>query len=577
MSAKAEEENKAAAHSYPWLRRLLLPLKPYYREALSISFFTNLLALAVPLFTLQVYDRVVPHNATSTLAALVAGVVLALCFDFVLRQSRSRLLQGVALHIEAKLGRLLYTRMTTLPLRMLEERPSSYWQGIFADMTTLRSVLSGPSAVMVLDVPFALLFILVLFIVAPAVAWLLLLIVPAFLALTYVSSKYQTATTEKETRRQQTRESLLSELIAGRTTVKALMIDKAMQNEFESLHAKSIGQSFSRGTLADNFIALGGSLAQMTTVVMVIAGAIAIIDRDLTVGALIATTMLTGRIIAPLNQLLATWKQFAAAQASAKRLEALFAIAGERDVPTLKRERPKGEITLEKVSYSYRKDAAPAVREVGLRMGPGHMAGIIGRNGCGKTTLIKLMLGLYTPDEGRVLLDGADIKQFSRPELSEWIGYVPQECFLFSGSIKENIAKAHPEASDEEILAASKRAGADQFVINLPDGYDTEVGEAGYTLSGGQRQRIAIARALLRNPPVLLLDEVSNHLDSEAERALVATLLELRKERCVILVTHSPQLLSSCDHVVVMDRGAVAMAGNAKEVLTRISADGATK
>lgn len=230
MSAKAEEENKAAAHSYPWLRRLLLPLKPYYREALSISFFTNLLALAVPLFTLQVYDRVVPHNATSTLAALVAGVVLALCFDFVLRQSRSRLLQGVALHIEAKLGRLLYTRMTTLPLRMLEERPSSYWQGIFADMTTLRSVLSGPSAVMVLDVPFALLFILVLFIVAPAVAWLLLLIVPAFLALTYVSSKYQTATTEKETRRQQTRESLLSELIAGRTTVKALMIDRCCQH-----------------------------------------------------------------------------------------------------------------------------------------------------------------------------------------------------------------------------------------------------------------------------------------------------------------------------------------------------------
>jgi len=559
---------------YPWLRRLLLPLRSYYREALAISLFTNLLALAVPLFTLQVYDRVVSHNATATLTALAIGVLLALGFDFVLRQSRSRLLQGVALHIDAKLGRLLYTRLTTLPLRILEQRPSSYWQGVFADITTIRGVLSGPSAVMVLDVPFALLFIVVLFILAPAVAWLLLLIVPAFLLLTYASAKYQSVNSEKEGRRQNSREGLISELIAGRTTVRALMIDKAMQEEFEGLHAHSIRQSFSRGTLADNFIALGATLSQLATVVLVIVGALAIIDRDLTIGALIATTMLTGRIIAPLNQLLATWKQFAAAREAAARLEALFAEESVRDVPTLRRERPKGELTLEHVSYSYRPDAPPAVRNVAFKISQGHLVGIVGRNGCGKTTLIKLLLGLYAPDEGRVLLDGADIKQFSRSELSEWIGYVPQECFLFSGSIRDNIAKAHPAASDEQILTAARLAGADGFIINLPDGYDTQVGEAGHILSGGQRQRIAIARALLRNPPVLLLDEVSNHLDSEAERALVATLAQLKKDRCIIVVTHSPLLLSSCDHIVVMDKGAVAMAGKAKEVLARLTDGG---
>lgn len=576
MTSKAAKSATGNTSSYPWLRRLILPLRGYYREALAVSLFTNLLALAVPLFTLQVYDRVVSHNATSTLTALAIGVMLALVFDFVLRQSRSRLLQNVALHIDAKLGRLLYARLTTLPMRTLEERPSSYWQGVFGDMMTIRAVMSGPTAVMVLDVPFALLFVAVLFLLAPSIAWLLLLIIPAFLLLTYLSSKYQTALTAKEIKRQQSRESLLGELIAGRTTVKALMIDKAMQKEFEQVHADTIQQSFARGSLADNFVAMGASLSQLATVVMVIAGALAIIDRDLTIGALIATTMLTGRIIMPLNQLLATWKQFAAAREAANRLEALFAEDGERDMPTIQRERPKGELTLEHVSYSYRKDTPPAIREVAFKVGPGHVVGIVGRNGCGKTTLVKVLLGLYAPDKGRVLLDDADIKQFSRTELSQWIGYVPQECFLFSGTIKQNIAKAHPDASDEQILAAAKLSGADQFVINLPDGYDTQIGEAGYMLSGGQRQRIAIARALLCNPPVLLLDEVSNHLDSEAERALIGSLQQLKENRCIILVTHSPSLLKSCDRIVVMDKGLVAMAGPADEIMSRISAGGAS-
>lgn len=573
MQAKAAAQT-ASTPRYPWLRKLVLPLRGHYREALAISFFANLLALAVPLFTLQVYDRVVAHNGTSTLVALSVGVLLALGFDFVLRQSRSRLLQGVALHIDAKLGRLLYAKLTTLPLRLLEERPGSYWQGIFADMQSVRAVLSGPTAVMLLDIPFAILFVVVLFIIAPSVAWLLLLIIPAFLLLTWLSARMQTALGQQEQQRQQNRESLLSELIAGRTTVKALMIDKAMQEEFETLHASTIRQSFTRGTLADNFIALGATLGQLATVVLVIAGALAIIDRDLTIGALIATTMLTGRILAPLNQLLATWKQFALARDAANRLEKLFAEDGERDQPAIQRERPKGNLTLEHVSYSYREDAAPAVREVAFKIGPGHLVGIVGRNGCGKTTLVKLMLGLYTPSKGRVLLDDGDIKQFSRAELAEWIGYVPQECFLFSGTIKENIAKAHPTASDEQILAAAKLSGADQFVLSLPDGYDTQIGEGGHMLSGGQRQRIAIARALLRNPPVLLLDEVSNHLDSEAEQALAATLQQLKSERCIVLVTHSPALLKTCDRIVVMDKGVVAMAGPAQEIFTRITQGG---
>lgn len=567
----SQKQGKSQPRTYPWLRELTRPLKRYYREAFAISFFTNLLALAVPLFTLQVYDRVVSHNATSTLVALSIGVMLALVFDFVLRQGRSRLLQNIALHLDAKLGRLLYAKLTALPLRVLEERPASYWQGIFTDMSTLRAVLSGPSAIMLLDIPFALLFVAVIFIIAPSVAWLLLLIIPAFLLLTYLSSVYQSALTARETRRQQSREGMLAELIAGRTTVKALMIDKAMQPQFENLHAQTVHQSFHRGTLADNFIAFGQTLSQLATVLIVIVGALAIIDRELTIGALIASTMLTGRILMPLNQLLSNWKQFASAKQSAGRLEELFTHANERDVPAIQRERPKGELTVEHVSFTYGQGTAPVVADVAFKIAPGHLIGIVGRNGSGKSTLVKLILGLYTPDKGRVLLDGADVKQFSREEMAAWVGYVPQECFLFAGSIKENIAKAYPEASDDKILASARLAGADPFIINLPDGYDTQIGEGGHTLSGGMRQRIAIARALLRNPPVLLLDEVSNHLDSDAEKALLKTLHELKKDRTIIIVTHSPLLLGSCDRIVVMERGRMVMAGPGKEVFAKIA------
>lgn len=559
---------------YPWFRQLIRPLKPYYREAFAISFFTNLLVLAVPLFTLQVYDRVVSHNATSTLVALSIGVMLALVFDFFLRQGRSRLLQNVALHLDAKLGRLLYEKLTALPLRVLEERPASYWQGIFSDMTTLRGVMSGPSAVMLLDIPFAILFVIVIFTLAPSVAWVLLLIIPAFLLLTWLSTTAQTAMTMRERKQQQSREAMLAELIAGRTTVKALMIDKTMQPDFESLHARSVHQSYQRGLMADNFIALGQTLAQLATVLIVIVGALAIIDRELTIGALIATTMLTGRIVAPLNQMLATWKQFAAAKQAAGRIQELFSHEGEREVTALERERPHGDVTVENVSFAYKDGAAPVVTDVGFKIGPGHLVGIVGRNGSGKSTFIKLLLGLYPPSKGRVLLDGADIQQFSREEKTRWIGYVPQECFLFAGSIKDNIRKAYPQASDEDILKAAKLSGADAFIINLPDGYDTQIGEGGHTLSGGMRQRIAIARALLRNPPVLLLDEVSNHLDSDAERALVATLNELKKERTIITATHAPLLLKACDRIVVMERGRLVMAGPGPEILQRISSGG---
>lgn len=556
--------------NYRWLKDMMKPLKPHFLEITSISLFANILALVVPIFTMQVYDRVVGHNAVSTLVALLCGVLLALVFDFLLRQTRSRMLQQISLKLDAELGRAVYDKLTSLPLVTLEARPASFWQSLFNDASTVRSVFSGPTAVLVTDLPFALLFLIIIFVVATPVAWVLLLVIPLFLTLTWLSSRVLSLSTTRERRSQQSREGLLAEILHGRATVKALRIDKAIQPEWEAQHARSISLSFERGSKSDTFIAMGQTLALLTTVTLVSVGALAIIERDMTVGSLIATTMLSSRIVAPMNQLLSSWRSFATFKQSLLRLERLFHSESERDVPAIDRETPKGQITLEKVCYSYRENN-PVVSDISIGLPAGEMIALVGRNGCGKTTLIKLLQGLYAPESGRVMLDGHDIKQFSRRELAQWIGYVPQECFLFSGTIKENISRAFPDATDEKILRAAKLAGADSFISSQPDGYATEIGEGGMRLSGGQRQRIGIARALVASPPILVFDEMTSNLDSQTEAELARSIRSLTPKHTVIMATHSMMMLQQCDKILVMEKGKLAIAGPARDVLMKLA------
>ncbi len=554
-----------------WLATILKPLHRRYVEVILLSFFTNLLALVVPIFSLQVYDRVVAHQGTSTLIVLVIGAVIALGFDLLLRITRSQLLQKTASYIDAALGRAFYQKFQRLPLATLEQHPSSYWQSLFGDTQHLRAILSGSSALLVADLPFALIFLLVIFLIATPIAWLLLIILPAFVALAYVGTRLQEKAAATEQRKGRGREKLLAELLHGRATVKALNIDEAVKKDWEQQHSNVISDAGVRGTYTDNLTAFGQSLTLLCTLLMTSFGALAIIDQQMTFGALIAANMLVGRVVAPFNQLVGQWKQFANCRQSIQRLDRLFALPEERAEVAIERPRPVGKITLEHASFQYGADNPPIVQDISFTFEPGHIYGLVGRNGCGKSTLMKLMQGLYTPQEGRVLLDDADIQQFTRRQISQWIGYVPQFCYLFDGTIRENIAKGLPDATDDAILRASTLAGANHFIDDLPDGYATYVGEGGNRLSGGQRQRLAIARALLHNPPVLILDEVTSNLDSESESYLAQVLKALSKDRMILLATHSISLLQCCDQLVVMDKGRMVMAGDSRKVLPRIT------
>lgn len=560
----------AEKSSKKWLRPFLDPLKPIFREVLVMSLFVNILALAVPVFTLQVYDRVVASAGISTLWGLLIGMVFVVIFDVVLKQARSRVMQTVALRIDVQVGRQLFDKLMSLPLDHLEGKPASFWQSLFRDVDVVRNALSGASALLLCDLPFVFLFLLVIFVVASPIAWVLLIVLPLFMFVAWRSGNVMASANSAEREATQDRDALIAEMIQGRTTIKALALDRSMRPMWEERHADNIERALHRGTKTDFYSNLGQSLTMMTTVCLTAVGAYMIVNQNLTMGALIATNMLTGRLLGPLNQLVGQWRTYNSFRQSVARLGEIFSSPSERQESELKMDRPTGELTTENLTFAYGRDMKPVVDSVSVRLKARGIHALVGRNGSGKTTLLKLLQGLYTATSGRVLLDGADIAQFTRSELATWMGYVPQECVLFAGSVRDNIVHRFPDANDEEIVHAATQAGVHHFIIDLPDGYATDIGEAGRRLSGGQRQRIAIARALLGDPAVLLLDEPSASLDRQAEHELRDTLIQIAKQRTVVIVTHSPILLAACNDLVALDKGKVALAGPAKEILPRL-------
>ncbi|MEQ8246249.1 MAG: ATP-binding cassette domain-containing protein [Alphaproteobacteria bacterium] len=562
MSEVGEEVDK-----HEWLKDLLKPLRSSYREVFLMSLFINLLALAVPIFTMQTYDRVINSEGLVTLQGFVIGMICVIAFDLILKQTRSRLMQRTALRIDVSLGNKLFNKILSVPLPVLENRVTSFWTALFRDVEVVRNTRSGPSAVLITDLPFAIFFLVLVSIVATPIMWVPLIILPTFLVLGWRSAATLTAANAAERKTGYDRDAMVAEMIAGRTTVKALALEESIRPLWEDKHAATIEDSMHRGRKSDTFGNYGASLTTITTVAMTSAGAIAIINQDMTMGSLIAANMLMGRILGPFNQLVGSWRNYASYRQAVNRLSEIFVVRDDRQEVEVELGRPEGQITLENVTFGYSEEAQPTINDVKLQIRPNSFIAVMGPNGSGKTTLIKLILGLYKPQKGRVLLDGADMSQFTRRELAKWFGYVPQEIFLFNGSIRENIAKANPEASDDDVIRAAKMAGVHPFLIDLPDGYSTDIGEAGRLLPGGLRQRLAIARAFLADPPILIMDEPSSNLDREGEAELVRLLQTLARDHTVLVITHSQNLLQSAGQILVMQKGKIVKAGPPKEVL----------
>lgn len=555
-----------------WLKDLLEPLRPLFKEVLAVSFFINVLAIVVPVFVLQVYDRVIFHAGISTLQGLVIGVAFVIAFDFVLRRARARMLQAVALKIDVEVSTRLVNKLLALPLRTLESRPGSYWHMLFRDADVVRNVFSGATAVLATDLIFAVMFLGIVAIIAWPVFWVLVVIFAMFVALAWHAGRFVDGAAEKEKQKTVSRDALISEIILGRTTVKALALGDRMKDDWERRQEDSIVEGLGRGQQNDMYMYAGQSLTLIATVAMTTIGALAILSQNLTMGGLIAANMLSNRLLGPMNQLVGTWRTYTAFKQATQRLVQVFGEAEDVQVSPIQMERPKGRIVVDDVTFRYVKEAAPALENIKLEIPAGGMTAIMGPNGGGKTTLAKVLMGLYRPDEGTVSIDGADLAQFARRDLARWIGYVPQECVLFAGTIRENIASVKPDATDEEIIQAANAARAHALIASLPKGYGTPVGEGGGQLPGGLRQRIAIARALLCDPPILVMDEPTASLDRAAEEELRASLMAMAKDKTIILVTHSPPMVHACSNVVIIEKGRIRTAGPTQKTLEALGA-----
>lgn len=553
-----------------WLKSVLLLLRPAYRQTLLLSFFINFIALAGSVFSLQVYDRVVAHAGLSSLAALVIGMAVATTIDHHFRGGRAVLLQRMGLKIETQIARQAFERMLALPALQLEMRPPAYWQAVFRDLEVVRSTCSGATAMMLIDLPFLILSLILIGLIAWPILPVALAAVAVFMVLAWRSGAVTRNGAAAEREKLVARDATIAELAAARMSLKGLAADHAAQQRWESQYAHWMGESLARSRENDHYRDLAHALTTFTTVTMTSIGSLAILNNLMSMGALIASNILAGRLITPLVQLVGQWRSFGQFKAARTRLDALFNQPLDRPSSAISLPRSTGVLTLDGVSFRYPGSARDQVEVMNGQIGPGGLHAVVGANGSGKSTLLKLLRGLYAPATGRVLLDGADISQFSRADLAGRIGYLPQHVQLLSGSARDNITLSNPDCMDEDVLAASHKALAHDFLIDLPGGYGSNVGEGGARLSGGQRKRIGIAQVLLRDPPVLLLDEPTSDLDSEAEVAFCKTLRELAKDHTVLVVTHSPQLLLQCNSILLLDKGKLAAAGPAGPILQRL-------
>jgi ATP-binding cassette, subfamily C, bacterial LapB len=566
------EAAKPTAPPGDWLKELLRPLRPAYMQAASLAFLINLIGLGAAVYALQVYDRVVAHAGYSSLVALSVGMLIAIGLDHVLRSGRAQLLQRVGLRIETEIAKRAFQRLQNLPALVLESRTPAYWQTVFRDVELVRNTCSGATALLLIDLPFLLLSLALLAVIALPLLPVALVVIAAFVTLAWHSGRVTRRAAESEREQLIGRDATIAELASNRMLMKTAGAGATARTRWEQNHAAWMEQALARSQAADHYRDVAHGMTTLNTVVTTGFGALAILSHLMSMGALIAANILTGRMVAPLVQLVGHWQTIGQFTAARKRLDALFALAEDRSATGVELPRPQGALMLEEASFSYPKSQHPQLQGLNGQLGPHGLHAVVGANGSGKTTLLKLLRGLYAPTSGRVLLDGGDMAQFSQHDLARWVGCLPQQVQLLSGTVRDNIALACPDIDDAQIIAAAKSAGAHAFIMNLPDGYATQVGEGGSRFSGGERKRIAIAQVLLRDPPILLLDEPTADLDQLAEQAFIQTLRALAVDHTVVVVTHSMAVLSQCNGIVLMDKGRIKQAGPARQMLQALSA-----
>lgn len=554
-----------------WFWGVIRESRPLYVDVLLAAFLANLFALGMPLFTMNIYDRVVPNQAFETLWVLSLGLLLMLVSDLVLRVMRGRFVDLASSRADVKLSAFIMERVLGTHM---EHRPSS--AGSFASnlrsFESVRDFIGSATVVAFIDLPFGLIFLI-------AIGWISWpMLIPLLIgssvmmlyALAVQGRMHELAETTYRAGAQ--RNATLIESLVGFETLKALAAEAPVQRKWEKSAALLARVGTQLRLLSSTSSNTSAFLQQLINLSIVIIGVYSISDRALTMGGLIACTMLASRAMAPVGQVAGLLVQYHTAATSLKSLNDMMARDVERpDNSTfISRGRLKGSIEFRDVSFTYPGQDAPSLRGLSFTIKPGEKVAILGRIGSGKTTLEKLILGLYRPTEGAVLVDDIDLRQLDPAELRRQIGYVQQDVMLFYGSLRENIVLGAPLADDAAIVRAAEMGGILNLVNQHPKGFDMLVGERGESLSGGQRQGVAIARAVINDPPILLLDEPTSSMDFSSEDDIKQRLTAYAQSKTVILISHRTSLLDLVDRIIVMDGGRIMADGPKEKVITAL-------
>lgn len=570
-----DERGASAVTSAPenWFFAAFRDSRHIYAQAIAATLAINVLALAMPLFSMNIYDRVLPNAAEATLWALALGVGIAIIFDFLIRSLRAHFVDAASRRADVKLSGLIYGRL--LGARNGGSVAST---GVRAntlrEFETLREFFNSATLTAFGDLPFMLLFIGVIYMVAGPVAFVVAAAIPVLLFVGWLTQRALHVLVLASFQEAAQKNAVAVETLVGLESIKAAGAESWAARKWEAAVAEHVRTGLKlrhTSNLGQHFVHAMQTLVQ---VLVVIYGFYLVSAGEMTMGALIAATILSGRALAPLAQSAMLLSRYNQVRIAYQTLNEIVAAPQERvaGASYISKTEFKGDIVFENVEYAYSKETAPALRAFNLKIVAGEHVGILGGIGSGKSTTLKLVQGLHRPTHGRVLIDGVSVEQIEPALLRENVGLILQGAELFHGSLRENITMGAPGTADRELLEAAETAGAMAWISRLPSGFDTLIRERGVGLSGGQRQSVALARALLRSPPILLLDEPTSDLDGRTEHHVIQHLQKDKVRRTLILVTHRPALLELVDRVVVLEAGRIRDDGPKSEVLERLQA-----
>ena len=552
-----------------WFIPAVVKYRRLFGEVLAASFFLQVFGLISPLFFMVIIDKVLVHRGLTSLDVLVLGLVLVTLFEALLGFLRTYVFSHTTNRVDVELGTRLFKHLMTLPISFFGVRRVGDTVARVKELENIRNFLTGSALTLVVDLFFTVVFFTVMFFFSPLLTWIVLGSLPFYIGLSAFITPILRSRVEAKFQRNAENHAFLVESVTGVETLKSLAVEPQMQRKWENNLAAYVQTAFKASHLS-NMAQQSVQLIQKLTLALTLwFGAKLVMDGELTVGQLVAFNMLSQRVSQPILRLAQLWQDFQQMRIAVDRLGDILnthsepaAGAGRPSLPAI-----KGRVTFNEVLFRYRPDGPEILKRVSLDVPQGQVVGIVGPSGSGKSTLTKLVQRLYIPESGQVGIDGVDLTLVDPAWLRRQIGVVLQENFLFNRSVRENIAIPEPSMDMDRIIRAAELAGAHEFILGLPEGYDTQIGERGGTLSGGQRQRIAIARALVTDPRILIFDEATSALDYESEQIIQSNMRGISEGRTVFIIAHRLSTVRDCDRIITIEDGRIVEDGDHASLL----------